>query len=74
VPVLAVLAVVVAWRYTIKGKGDPSARLAVLLCAVLVAMVAVAAVNPHSAGMVASGFATGIREAVSGAGAFIGAL
>jgi hypothetical protein len=74
VPVLAVLAVIIAWRYTIKGKGAPAARLAALLCAVIVALVAVSFVNLHSAGMVASGFAGGIKAAATGIGKFIGAL
>ena len=74
VPVVAVLAVVVVWRYAIKGKGAPAARLAALLCAIIVALVALAAVNPHSAGMTASGFAGGIKTAAEGIGRFIGAL
>lgn len=73
-PVVAVLAVIVAWRYAIKGKGNPAARLAALLCAVLVALVAVSFVNLHSAGMVTSGFAIGIKQAAVGIGRFIGML
>ena len=73
-PVVAVLAVIIAWRYAIKGKGSAAARLAALLCAVIVALIAVAMVNPHSAGMAASGFASGIKGAAVGLGQFIGLL
>ena len=55
VPVLAVLGVIVIWRYAIKGKGNPAARLAALLSAVIVALIAVSMVNPHSAGIASSG-------------------
>lgn len=72
--VLAVLAVVVAWRYAIKGKGNGAARLAALLSAIIVALVAVSFVNLHSAGMVTSGFATGIKQAAVGIGHFIADL
>ena len=74
VPVLAVLGVIVIWRYAIKGKGNPAARLAALLSAVIVALIAVSMVNPHSAGMAASGFASGIKGAATGIGQFIGLL
>jgi hypothetical protein len=71
VPVLAVLAVIVIWRYAIKGKGNPAARLAALLCAIIVALIAVSMVNLHAAGMAASGFASGIKQAAVGIGQFI---
>ena len=74
VAVLAVLAVAVIWRYTIKGKGVPAARLAALLCAVIAAWVLVDAQSPHSAEMVANGFATGIYQAAAGFGKFLGML
>ena len=70
-PVLAVLGIVVIWRYAIKGKGAPAARLASLLAAVIVAWVLVAMHNPRSADIVADGFATGIGAAVSGLAAFL---
>ena len=73
-PVIAVLAVIVLWRYAIKGKGVPAARLAALLCAAIVFLLAISMVNPHSAGMLASGFAGGIKEAATGIGQFIGML
>jgi hypothetical protein len=72
--VLAVIAVIVIWRLAVKGKGNPAARLAAWLCAVVVALVLVDIQNPHSAGMVASGFATGISQAASGLGRFLGKL
>lgn len=72
--VLAVLAVIVTWRYTVKGKGAPAARLAALLSAAIVFLVAISMVDMHSSGMVASGFATGIKQAAVGIGRFIGML
>lgn len=74
VPVVAVLAVIVAWRYAVKGKGSGAARLAALLCAVIVVWVMVDLQDPRSGGMVASGFASGIGQAVTGIGKFIGML
>ena len=70
--VLAVLGVVVAWRYAVKGKGNGAARLAALLCAVIVVWVLVAMQDPKSANLVADGFVTGISQAVSGLAAFLG--
>ena len=71
VAVVAVLAVIVAWRYTVKGKGVPAARLAALLCAVIVVWFLVGFKDPAAAGSVASGFLTGISEAASGFAAFL---
>jgi hypothetical protein len=71
VPVLAVLAVVIAWRYTIKGKGAPAARLAALLCAVIVVLVLVAVKNPHAAGEVVTGWFDGISGFITGLGRFL---
>ena len=70
-PVLAVLGVIVVWRYAIKGKGNPAARLAALLCAVIVVWVLVAMHDLRSADLVADGFATGIGQAASGLAAFL---
>ncbi len=71
VPVLAVLAVVIAWRYTIKGKGAPAARLAALLCAVIVVLVLVSFKNPPAAGQVVTGWFGGISTAASGIARFL---
>ena len=71
-PVVAVLAVIVIWRYAIKGKGNPSARLAALLCAVIVVWVLVAMHSTRSADIVADGFAAGISAAASGLASFLG--
>jgi hypothetical protein len=68
--VLAVLAVIITWRYTIKGKGVPAARLAALLGAIIIAWVTLDIANPHSGGIVASGFAAGIEQAATGFGHF----
>ena len=70
-PVLAVLAVIIAWRYTINGKGAPAARLAALLCAVIVIWLMVAFKNLTTAGAVAEGFASGVSQAASGFAAFL---
>ena len=70
-PVLAVLAVVIVWRYTIKGKGNPAARLAALLCAVVVVWVLVGFKDLSVAGSVAEGFASGISQAAAGFAAFL---
>ena len=74
VPVLAVLAVVVAWRYTIKGKGAPAARLAALLCAVIIVLVLVSFKNPPAAGSVVGGWFGGISTAATGLGHFLADL
>ena len=71
-PVLAVLGVIVVWRYAVKGKGNGAARLAALLCAVIVVWVMVAMQDPRSANLVADGFVTGISQAVSGLADFLG--
>lgn len=71
-PVLAVLGVIVVWRYAVRGKGNGAARLAALLCAVIVVWVMVAMQDPRSANLVADGFVTGISQAVSGLADFLG--
>ncbi len=71
-PVLAVLGVIVVWRYAVWGKGNGAARLAALLCAVIVVWVMVAMQDPRSANLVADGFVTGISQAVSGLADFLG--
>lgn len=74
VAVLAVLAVIVIWRYAIRGKGDPAARLAAVLCAVIVVWTLVAMKDPGPASKAASAFASGASAAASGLGRFIGFL
>ena len=69
--VLAVLAVVVIWRYTIKGKGVPAARLAALLCAIAVAWVLIAINDGPAAGSLIQSFASGINHAAAGLGTFL---
>ena len=70
-PVVAVLAVIVAWRYTIKGKGAPAARLAALLCAVIVVWVMIGFKNLAEAGTLATDFVSGISAAASGLASFL---
>ena len=69
--VLAVLGVIVVWRYAIKGKGNPAARLAALLCAVIVVWVMVGFKNPAEAGSLAQDFVAGISAAASGLASFL---
>ena len=65
--VLAVLSVVIAWRYAIKGKGNGAARLAALLSAVIVVWVLVGFKNPAEAGSLAEeDFVTGIIDILPG--------
>lgn len=71
-PVVAVLAVIVIWRYAVKGKGNGAARLAALLSAIIVVWVLVAMHSLRSADIVADGFAAGISQAVSGLADFLG--
>lgn len=70
--ILAVLAVIVVWRYAIKGKGSGAARAAALLSLVIVAWVLVAVNNARSADIAANGFAAGIWQAAIGLGKFLG--
>lgn len=72
--VVAVLAVIVVWRYAVKGKGVVSGRLAAVLCAVIVVWLAVALKDPAASGKAAAAFASGASAAVSGLGRFIGSL
>ena len=70
--VLAVFAVIVVWRYTVKGKGNGAARLAALLSALIVSWVLIALYDASSAGSIAVDFAKGIGEAAAGLGHFLG--
>ena len=69
--VLAVLGVVVAWRYAVKGKGNGAARLASLLCAAIVVLVLIGFKDPAEAGSMAQDFVTGISQAASGLASFL---
>ena len=70
-PVLAVLGVIVVWRYAVKGKGNGAARLASLLAAIIVVWVLVAMHSTRSADIVADGFVSGISQAVTGLSDFL---
>lgn len=72
--VLVVLAFIVFWRYTVKGKGAPAARLASLLAAVITVWVLVSFKNPSAATDVAKGAASGTSAAISGIGDFLTAV
>ena len=72
VAVLAVFAVIVVWRYAVKGKGNGAARLAALLSALIVSWVLIALYDASSAGSIALDFAKGIGQAAAGLGHFLG--
>jgi hypothetical protein len=74
VPVVAVLAVIALWYVSTHGKGTAPGRLVAWLVAAVVVWVMVDLQDPRSGGMVASGFASGIGQAVTGIGKFIGLL
>ncbi len=58
-------------RFTLKGKGNPAARLASLLAVLITLWLFVAVTNPLAAGDVASGVASGTSAAITGLGHFI---
>lgn len=59
-------------RFTLKGKGNPAARLASLLAVLIALWLFVAIKNPSAAGDVASAAATGTSTAITGLGNFLG--
>lgn len=70
--VLAPLSVVAIWWVSTHGKGAAALRLVAWLAAVIVILVLVAVKNPAAAASAVSGWFTGISEAVTGLGHFIG--
>jgi hypothetical protein len=58
-------------RFTLKGKGNPAARLASLLAVLIALWLFVAVSNPPAAGDVASAAASGTSTAITGLGHFI---
>ena len=68
----AVFAVIVVWRYAVKGKGNGAARLAALLSAIIVVWLLLAIKDPSVADSMPGAFASGIGEAVTGLGHFLG--
>lgn len=58
-------------RFTLKGKGNPAARLASLLAVLIALWLLVAVTNPAAAGDVATAAASGTSAAVTGLGHFL---
>lgn len=58
-------------RFTLKGKGNPAARLASLLAVLITLWLFVAVNNPPAAGHVATAAASGTSTAITGLGHFI---
>lgn len=69
--VVVVLVFVLLARFTLKGKGNPAARLASLLAVLIALWLFVAVTNPLAAGEVASATASGTSTAITGLGHFI---
>jgi hypothetical protein len=67
-----VIVFVLLARFTLKGKGNPAARLASLLAVLIALWLFVAVTNPAAAGDVASAAASGTSTAITGLGHFIG--
>lgn len=75
--VAAVVVVVVFFviaRFTLKGKGNPAARLASLLSVLIAVWLLVAVTNSAAAGDVASAAASGTSAAITGLGHFLAAV
>ena len=70
--VLAPLSVVAIWWVSTHGKGAAALRLVAWLAAVIVVLVLVAMKDPAAAGALVTGWFTGISEAVTGFGRFLG--
>lgn len=67
-----VIVFVLLFRFTIKGKGSPAARLAALLAIIITLWLFVSVKNPAAAGDVAKAAASGTSTAISGIGDFLG--
>lgn len=72
--VLVVVVFFVVARFTLKGKGNPAARLASLLAVIIALWLFVAVVNPAAAGDVARAMASGTSTVITGLGHFLGDL
>ena len=69
--VLAVLAVIVLWRTSVKGKGGAALRLVAWGSAIIVIWVMIGFKSPAVAGSLATDFVTGISAAASGLADFL---
>ena len=72
--VLSVLIVIGLWWLATHGKGTAPGRLVAWLSAIIIVWVLVSLKNPTAAGNVASGFASGINQALTGIGHFLSLL
>jgi len=72
--VLSVLAVALIWRLAVKGKGGAALRLVAWGSLIIVVWVLLAVENPGVADGIPGAFASGISQAVSGLGRFLGML
>ena len=70
--VLAPLSVIAIWWVSTHGKGAAALRLVAWLAAIIVVLVLVAMKDPAAAGALVTGWFTGISEAVTGLGRFLG--
>jgi hypothetical protein len=71
VAVLSVLVVIGIWWLATHGKGTAPGRLVAWLAAIIVVWLMVSLKNPTVAGGTASGFASGINQAITGIGHFL---
>lgn len=69
--VIVVIVFVAIARFTLKGKGNPAARLASLLSVLIALWLFVAVTNSAAAGDVASATASGASTAITGLGRFL---
>lgn len=69
--VIVVVAFILIARFTLKGKGNPAARLASLLSVLIALWLFVAVTNSAAAGDVASAIASGASAAIRGLGHFL---
>jgi hypothetical protein len=72
VAVVAPLAVIALWWVSTHGKGGAALRLAAWGSAIFVLWILIAFKEPRVATGIASGFADGISQAVSGLAKFLG--
>lgn len=70
--VLSVLIVVAVWWLATHGKGSVSARLGAWLALIIVVWVLLAVKDPAAADGMPGAFASGIGQAVSALGRFLG--
>lgn len=70
--ILAPLSVIALWWVSTHGKGAAALRLAAWGSAVIVVLVLVSFKDPAAAGALVTGWFTGISEAVTGLGHFLG--